>query len=58
MEKAKEHLYYVEAGEDSAFVHYCDACITIECLNESSTQDEFEKVDEIFGRAICDDSES
>ena len=52
---AKDHLYCVEAGEDSAFVHYCDACITIECLNESSTQDEFERVDEIFGRAICDD---
>ena len=52
---AKEHLYRVEAGEDSAFVHYCDACVTIECLDESPTQDEFERVDEIFGRAICDD---
>ena len=52
---AKDYLYYVEAGEDSAFVLYCDACITIECLNESSTQDEFERVAEIFGRAIHDD---
>ena len=52
---AKEHLYGIEAGEDSAFVYYCDACITVECLNEQSTQQDFERVDEIFGRAICDD---
>ena len=52
---AKEHLYGIEAGEDSAFVYYCDACITVECLSELSTQQDFERVDEIFGRAICDD---
>ena len=52
---AKEHLYGIEAGEDSAFVHYCDACITVECLGELSTEQDFERVDEIFGRAICDD---
>ena len=52
---AKEHLYGIEAGEDSAFVYYCDACITVESLSELATEEEFERVDEIFGRAICDD---
>ena len=52
---AKEHLYGIEAGEDSAFVHYCDACITVECLDELSTEHDFERVNEIFGRAINDD---
>ena len=52
---AKEHLYCVEVGEDSAFVHYCDSCIAIECLDESSTLADFERLAEIFRWAICDD---
>lgn len=37
VEKASYHLRYAEPGEDSAFVHYCDACIKVERLSESST---------------------
>ena len=52
---AKELLYGIECGEDSALVHYCDASIKVECLNQQSTKSDFERVDRIFGRAICDD---
>ena len=52
---AKELLYGIECGEDSALVHFCDACIKVECLDQQSTESDFERVDRIFGRAICDD---
>ena len=55
LEHAKEHLDGIEAGEDSAFVHYCEASLTVECLSELSTKQDFERVDGLFARAICDD---
>ena len=53
--KAKELLYGIESGEDSARLCYCEACVTVECLNELSTEEDFEHVDELFARAILDD---
>ena len=53
--KAKELLYGIEVGEDSARLHYCEACVTVECLNGQSTEQDFERVDELFARAIFDD---
>ena len=53
--KAKELLCGIEASEDSAFVHYCEASLSVECLNELSTKDDIERVEELFARAIFDD---
>ena len=50
--KAKDYLFYIEPGEDSALLYYNDASIMVECLSESSTQQELERVDEIFRLAI------
>jgi hypothetical protein len=55
MSNAKELLYGIEAGRDSATVHYNEACIAAECLNELSTEKDFERVEELFTRAIFDD---
>ena len=55
MTNAKELLYGIEAGKDSATVHYNEACIAAECLSESSTERDFERVEELFTRAIFDD---
>ena len=52
---AKEHLCGIEASEDSAFVHYCEASLTVECLNELSTKDDIECAQDLFARAIIDD---
>ena len=52
---AKEHLCGIEASEDSAFVHYCEASLTVECLNELSTKDDIERAEELFAKAISDD---
>ena len=53
--KAKVFLCGIEASEDSAFIHYCEASLTVECLNELSTKDDIERVEELFARAIIDD---
>ena len=53
--KAKQHLYGIEACEDLAFVYYCEACLMVECLDESSTKDDFDRVEELFSRAISAD---
>ena len=52
---AREHLYLVEPGEDSSFVNYCDACIMVECLHESSPPEEIRRAQATFKRAIDDD---
>ena len=56
--KAKELLYGTEAGEDTARVHYNDACITLECLDKlpiAPTERDFERIVELFERVISDD---
>ena len=52
---SREHLYLVEPGEDSSFVNYCDACVTVECLSELSPPEEIRRVRATFERAINDD---
>jgi tetratricopeptide (TPR) repeat protein len=53
--KAKKHLCGIEPCEDSAFVHYCEASLTVECLNELSTTDDIDRAEDLFVRAITDD---
>ena len=53
--KAKNHLCGIEACEDSAFVHYCEASLTVECLNESSKKEDIDRAEELFSRAISAD---
>ncbi len=52
VEKAAYHLMYAKAGEDSAFVHYCDACIKVERLSESPSVQEIEAAEMRYKYAI------
>jgi hypothetical protein len=58
-DRAEEHirkatylLYMAEPGEDSAFVHYCDACIQVEKLSENPTEKKLQHAGWSFQYAI------
>ena len=53
--KAKDHLFLAEPGEDTSFVSYCEACIRVERLPNSPSQQEVEEVETTFTFAIDDD---
>ena len=55
IEKAKKLLFGVKPGEDTAYVHYDDACIRLECLDKLPMEREFKCIVELFARAISDD---
>ena len=52
VEKAMYLLRYAEPGEDSAFVHYCDACIKVERLSEHATVQEVKDAELCYHYAI------
>lgn len=58
-DKAQEHirratyiLHMAEPGEDSAFVHYCDACIRVEKLSKNTTKKELQHAQWSYEYAI------
>lgn len=58
-DKAQEHihkatyiLHMAEPGEDSAFVHYCDACIQVEKLSKDPTEKELQRAHWSYEYAI------
>ena len=53
--KAKDHLFLAEPGEDTSFVSYCEACVRVERLPNSPSQQEVKEVETTFTFAIGDD---
>ncbi|CAI8013210.1 hypothetical protein GBAR_LOCUS8409 [Geodia barretti] len=58
-DKAHEHilksthfLHMVEEGEDTAFLHFCNACIQIETLTDHPTQKQLRSVNMSYEHAI------
>ena len=49
---ARDQLWMVEPGEDMGFLFYCDACVELENLGDTTSKSNLEKVKMLYENAI------